>query len=242
MKIHRAFYDAIAGKWLTNVGALRVGNILPVVAGDINLFQFQAVKGPAKFLDNGRMDNPYDLSLWGTNALFGWKTEADWLAGGDFTGFGVGFLDDAWHDLNYGAGTVPCVVAVAHATAAFQAGLNLYDSINNRFQFGDAPIRLEVTMPVATGSESNLPNTIGSPLTGTAQITGSNTTKVVALPGMTEDGFVSVWLVESTAGQTIPWVSNYAEDAFTVKVGAAPEVETGDGLVWNIGWQVLKKS
>lgn len=76
---------------------------------------------------------------------------------------------------------------------------------------------------------------------GVATITGANTSVVVALPGMTTGGQVAVWLENSTGGPVIPWAT-YQANQFTVHVALAPEISGGDGLVFNIGWILIKKS
>lgn len=232
MKLLRLDYDVERGVFVPFGGVLRAAGFITVFTGDQNILQVQA-----KY-----RNQPYDLSGWGDDALLGFKTQDAWRIGGDYEAAQRGFLTGGFHNL--AQGQVQTAFALGHplANQTLYAGWSLYNDVPNQFTFGSEPLRFEVLPGINTGSESNIPGGAITPLQGEAEIAGAATSVVVPLGGMTPEGFVSVWFAGGNAGQTIPWVSQYANNAFTISVNAAPQIDPGDGLKFVVGWRVLRKS
>lgn len=237
MKITRFYWNATTGKPLFDP-------YFQLTAGEAGLLQFQAVIVDRPALDRygkAAASQVKDLSDFATTGIFWYKTPANLLSGGDFERAFEGYYEDNWMDsgLEDGCGTIPYVIPITQANGIYRFGATLYDATGN---FINTHVEAMKGYIVGTylGDESNVPETVTTPNSGIAEITGTNTdSSWIAAAGMTTTGIVSVWPEESTAGPPLAWPI-YDTDRFKIRVAVAPELVPGDGLTYRVGWQILK--
>lgn len=238
MKIHRAYFNIFTNRWLGNPYLL-------VAPGELATFQFQAVTVDRPALSSAGKatgSQAYDLSGYDYSGVFWYKTPASLFSGGDFEQAYAGFQEDAWMDsgLADGAGSIPFRIPTTQTNGIYRFGATCFADATNFMNLTGESIPGSIAA-LFTGAESTLPEGVMSPNSDVEEISGSDTSIEVSLAGMTSTGRVIVWLEASTAGTCVPWAT-YGTDAFTLHVPVAPELNPGDGLVWNVGWSLLRLS
>lgn len=173
-----------------------------------------------------------DLSSYTGTPVFGLKTDANFLADGDYSQAWSGYATDAsWHSLANGRFSLQLAPTIT--PALYVAEFQLQTGAASALTLHGAGVALGRTHCVlvrdlAIGSETTAVSGVTN-TTGTATVTAGQTSKVVSYTGMTATGVVIVSLLNVAEMTTISVTP--ATDQFTVTLGASYDEDVTVGYL-----------
>jgi hypothetical protein len=146
-------------------------------------------------------------------------------------------LNNTVHSLVNGRAAMLALFSASPAD--YYTELELRTTSGNPFSAMSKPTLATVHRDVVIGTETNMPAGVTATVNGNASISGSNTSVVVNVAGMTSGGHVILGFLAPTGSPTEPtyWAS-YASGAFTIHTSVAP----GTDNAYNFRWTLVRLS
>jgi hypothetical protein len=226
-KILRANYDCHANQWTLGVYGLRLA-ATNLVQGDCYHLQVKFRNAPV-------------LTTF-TSALLCFKEVDAYQAGGDFDDSYPDFdTGDTFHDLANKQASIAFIASTKLVVGTeYYMSLVMWDEVGNKFETNVA--RVMIDQPMYVGTEASTPGGVVPPaITGTATITGSNTSVTVSVPGLTVLTGKVVISQDETDGGYVGAVTSKAAGSFTITAQSAPEITPGDGRTFAWTYWIVRK-
>lgn len=213
---------------------------IDVTRSDIYNVELQVFDGGQFAVDSSGIilpANAVDLSAY-TDIVLGIKSQAKYLADGDFDFALAGFdLTNPMHDPT--AGGVAMLGWFPSTPADYYGELQLRTTSGQPLTAVSRPTVLHLHRQVIIGSEASMPSGVTAVLSGTATISGTNTSVAVSVAGLTATGQVILGFGAPTGTPSAPFYwETYAAGAFTINVDVAP----GAGNAFNFRWTLVRLS
>lgn len=226
-KVLRANYDCWKNAWTLGVYGMRLA-ATDLTQGDCYHLRVKFQNAP-------------DLSTF-TSALLCFKDVDKFIAGGDFDSSYQDFdTGDTFHDLANKQASIAFIADTKLVVGTeYYMSLVMWDEVGNKFETDVA--RVLIVQPMYVGTEASTPGGVVPPaITGTATITGSNTSVTVSVPGLTVLTGKVVISQNETSGGYVGAVTSRAAGSFTITAQTAPEITPGDGLTFAWTWWCVRK-
>lgn len=226
-KILRSNYSCITNQWTLGTYGLRLG-ATDLVQGDCYHLRIKFKDAP-------------DLTTF-TSALLAFKSVDAYQAGDDFDDSFADFdTGDTYHDLANNQASIAFVVSTnLEVGTEYYMSLVMWDESGNKFETNVA--RVMIVQPMYVGTETNTPGGVVPPsITGTATISGSNTSVTVTVADLTAATGKVVYSQLQTDGGYSAAVVSVSNGSFTITVPAAPELTPGDGRTFSWTYWIVRK-